>query len=449
MKKTLALVLALIMAVGLLAACGGGPASSTPAEPASTTADPVSTAAPESTAPAAEPVELSIVTTYGQEDGNWQNFNDAMQAWIAETGNTVSENSSTSTEEFKAQVTTDFEIGGEPDVLFYFSGADAAPFADKLVPIEEIRQEYPDFAMNMDQAAMPLNPADDKMYAVPTTGFWEGLFYNKTVLAAAGVEAPGPNTTWDEFLEICQAIKDAGFTPIAIGADIPHYWFEFLIVNAGGTAQHMTLPTADNAARDAWIEGISQFQVLYERGFFPDNYLTGTNEEAKALVADGLAGFIGEGSWTVGWFQENANVDDIGVCGIGGTSVHPATGIIAGVSSGYMITRKAWDDPAKRAAAVSFVSWMTTDEVVSKMTATAVASNILVNSAPVSEFANSLAESAFNFTSAATETSNAVQDICAGDARETLFVSDIPQVATGAMTAEAAVDAFIEAFYAA
>ena len=38
--------------------------------------------------------------------------------------------------------------------------------------------------------------------------------------------------------------------------------------------------------------------------------------------------------------------------------------IIGGFSSGYYITKKAWDDPAKRDAAVKFVEAMTTTELI-------------------------------------------------------------------------------------
>ena len=48
----------------------------------------------------------------------------------------------------------------------------------------------------------------------------------------AGVEVPTKDTTWAEFLDICQKIKDAGYTPIAASLqEIPHYWFDFAILN--------------------------------------------------------------------------------------------------------------------------------------------------------------------------------------------------------------------------
>jgi raffinose/stachyose/melibiose transport system substrate-binding protein len=435
MKKTFAVLLALLMCAGVLAGCGTPATSGSDGGTGATT-------------PNGDGVQLTVVTSYGQEDGNRANFVEAMEKWKAETGNDVLENSATSDETWKAQVLTDGEAGADPDVLFFFTGADADPLieGDKVVSIEEIRTEYSDYANNMVQDMMPA-ATNGELYAIPTIGYWEGIFYNKTVLEAAGVEAPTADTTWEKFLEMCDKIKEAGYTPIAIGSDVPHYWFEFLILNAGGIDNHLNLPTADNAAHDSWIEGLDGFREMYSRGYFPDDYLTMNNEEAKALVADGDAAFIGEGSWTVGWFATNADVNEIGVTYAPGTEKSSATEIITGVSMGYYITRKAWDDPAKREAAVSFVQYMTNNEVVGQMTATASASNILSSPSDAEiSFDDLLHETAYNMVNGATGKVAAVQDIAAGPARETLFTSDIPQIATGNMTSEEAVDKWIEAF---
>ena len=73
-------------------------------------------------------VELTVVTSYGGDDGNRKNYEAAVAAYEEATGNTVLDASSTSNEEWKARVLTDFETGTEPDVLFFFTNADAEPF---------------------------------------------------------------------------------------------------------------------------------------------------------------------------------------------------------------------------------------------------------------------------------------------------------------------------------
>ena len=164
----------------------------------------------------ADSVTLNIVTSYGGDDGNRANFEAAVASYEAATGNKVNDGSATSNEEWKAKVLTDFETGSEPDVLFFFTNADAEPFvsAGKVVSIDEIRAEYPDYATNMKDSMLAV-ASDGKSYAVPSSGFWENMFVNAAVLEACGLEIPGPDYTWDQFLKDCQTIKDAGYTPIA------------------------------------------------------------------------------------------------------------------------------------------------------------------------------------------------------------------------------------------
>ena len=89
----------------------------------------------------------------------------------------MEDSSSTADETFKARVISDFETGAEPDVMFYFNGNDSNPFveAGKVVPISEIREEYPEYADNMKDDMIPASPVDGVQYAVPFYGHWEGL----------------------------------------------------------------------------------------------------------------------------------------------------------------------------------------------------------------------------------------------------------------------------------
>ena len=139
-------------------------------------------------------VTLRVVTSYGGDDGNRKNYEAAIAAYEAATGCVILDNSSTSNEEWKARVLTDFETGSEPDVLLFFANADARSIiqAGKVVSVEEIRQEYPGYAGNMDDAKLPA-ASDGLHYAVPVTGYWEFLYVNKAVLAECGVALPGPD----------------------------------------------------------------------------------------------------------------------------------------------------------------------------------------------------------------------------------------------------------------
>ena len=165
-RSVFALFLACTLALGLLAGCGGGNAGKNTGGDSAGGGDKT---------PGASPVELTVVTSYGGDDGNRKN------------------------------------------------------------------------------------------YAVPSSGFWENMFVNTKVLEDCGVAVPGPDYTWDQFLKDCQTIKDKGYTPIACSLfEVPHYWFEFCVMNNGTLASQLDLPkTADDAVGQKWAAGLNDIKDLY------------------------------------------------------------------------------------------------------------------------------------------------------------------------------------------
>ncbi|WP_312645074.1 ABC transporter substrate-binding protein [Hydrogenoanaerobacterium sp.] len=435
MKRIIALVLAIVLCTAMFAGCQKAPAPApAPSESGSSSAPPVEEK---------KPVELTVVTSYSADDGNRGNYENAYKAYEAASGNKVKDASGTSNEEWKAKIMADFETGAEPDILFYFSGVDANKLVEsgKVVSIEEIRKVYPDYASNMKEEMMGKSPVDGKNYSVPVNGYWEGLFVNKKVLADCGVAVPGADYTWDQFMKDCKTIADKGYTPIACSLqEVPHYWFEFSTFNFGTVANHATLPTSSSdEAGKAWVSGLNDIKALYEAGFFPKNTTTAGDAETFQLMADNKAAFAIDGSWKIGWFQENAaSVDDFTVTYVPAKNDRKATDMIGGLSMGYYITKKAWDDPAKQAACVDFVKAMTTDDVVSTFGATAVTA--LKNGTTAPANADSLVTAALAMTKGATGVAPAAQDLLNQAARNAMF-ADVKNVVTGKTTAEASIDA--------
>lgn len=371
-------------------------------------------------------LKLRVTTTFAGEDTNAQNYKDAVAAWEKKTGNKVDDSSATSNEEFKSRVITDFETGSEPDVLFFFNGVDSNQFVEqgKVVSIDEIRKEYPEYATNMQDDRMGASPTDNKNYSVPVNGYWEGMFVNKEVCKKAGVDVPDKNTTWDDFMKMCEKIKKAGYTPIAVSLqEIPHYWFEYSIYNFDSPATHATLPKkVDDAAGKAWVNGLGDIKTLYEKGYLPDNTLTAKDDETFQLFTNDKAAFLIDGSWKVGGIENAVGEDKIGnftVTYVPGKGDRKTTDIIGGISSGYYITKKAWDDPEKRKAAVDFVEYMTTDEMVAKFAGTG--ATALKKAPEAASDLSALSKDALTFTAGVTAISNAVQDGLSDAVRKPIF----------------------------
>ncbi|MEG0614765.1 MAG: ABC transporter substrate-binding protein [Oscillospiraceae bacterium] len=450
-KKILAIALVSMMSLGLFAGCGdkkdGGDTTVTEKDTTTVAGD------KEETTAKAKPVELKVITGYGGSDGNKANYENAYKAYEQESGNTIKDASVTYNEDTKLQVMTDFETGSEPDVVMYFDGTDSNPLVTggKLVDIETIRAEYPDYATNMDEARMNKSPADGKYYSIPVNGFYEGMFVNTKVLADCGVDLPNESTTWEQFMASCETIKGKNYTPIAVSmAEEPGYWFEFCTYNHLAASNLNIMPkTFDDVQGKAWVAGVGDLKSCFEKGYLPKNTNSTTAAEAYKLLTDGKAAFYVDGSWKVGAFEKDMadRLDEVTYTLVPGSADgRKATDIVGGISSGYMITKKGWDSD-KKDAAVSFISYMTSDEVIGTF-CTAGQVTALKNAPPAPAGASSLVQAAMAANGKATSISGAVEDNMEAAGVRTPFFKNFSKVMTGATTGEKIVTDVLAAHYA-
>ena len=204
---------------------------------------------------------------------------------------------------------------------------------------------------------------------------------------------------------------------------------------------------------------MEDIKALYEAGYFPENTLSATDDETFAMFTDGKAAFLIDGSWKVGGIVGNCQadpddpetldaekLDGFTVTYVPGKGERKATDLIGGLSMGYYISAAAWEDEAKREAAVSFVEYMTSDEMVAKFsqhTASALKAAPEVDEASF----NSLQIKAMSMMSGVTSLTGAVQDLFQGECRISTF-DGMPQIVTGEVAAADAVQEGLDVYYA-
>ncbi|HOF95402.1 MAG TPA: ABC transporter substrate-binding protein, partial [Clostridia bacterium] len=98
----------------------------------------------------------------------------------------------------------------------------------------------------------PWQMPDGKMFAVPFAAVSHAVYYNKDIFAAQGLSVPA---TWDEFIEVCQTLKDNGITPLANGVadewDILECFFLGMLPNyVGGADQRVLYEKGDKKLND-------------------------------------------------------------------------------------------------------------------------------------------------------------------------------------------------------
>jgi raffinose/stachyose/melibiose transport system substrate-binding protein len=428
--KILALLLSLSMMFSLMAACSKKEEKqNTPASGSAGISDNKDGAADKGKEAAEEkknPVTLTTVSMYGGTDPNAGKYQDINAKFMQDYPYiTIEDDSQTADQDWKTKIAADFAVGNEPDVIQYFTDANASDVlaANKFVSIEEIRAVYPDYAGDiLDSALAAAANPDGVMRAVPTTGYWEGLFCNKDLFDQYNLELP---TDWDKMLKAIETFKANGIVPIAVSLNnVPHYWVEFLMLYAAGPEAYSVVPT--EAPAD-WAKGLDMFKTLRDMGAFPVDTDTIDNDLAGELFKNKQAAMQLDGSWFLAGIPDQENTVVAAFPAFPGAKAQ-AKAMVGGISSGFYITKKAWEDPDKRDAAVKFVMAHTNKESIKNYWGgngqAAAAVDPLESMTP-------LGISGLNYSSAATSISAPTDSRISQEAYNTL-IAGIVDVSTGA-----------------
>lgn len=122
------------------------------------------------------------------------------------------------------------------------------------------------------------------------------FFYNKDLFEEAGIEAVP--TTWDEFLDVCQKLKDAGITPITCDDAYADCMIGYHLGRLAGEAKVKEI-VADGKWDDPIVMQMAEdYQELAEKGYFSENigsnvWPAGQNSE----LALGEVAMYLNGSW--------------------------------------------------------------------------------------------------------------------------------------------------------
>lgn len=439
MKKFLSVMLAIVFVVSMISACGKNDNTSvsndTQESEDNNTADVTQT---EENADTNNPVTLTTVSMYGGTDPNAENYQNISAQFMEDYPYiTIEDDSQSADQDWKTKIAADFAVGNEPDVIQYFTDANASDVlaADKFVTVEEIKSVYSDYAGDtLDSALKAASNPDGVERAVPTTGYWEGLFCNKDLFDQYNLELP---TDWDKLETAINTFKENNIVPIAVSLNnVPHYWVEFLMLSAAGPDEYATVPTA---APESWVKGLEMFKTLRDMGAFPVDTDTIDNDLAGELFKSKQAAMQLDGSWYAGGVTDQDNTVVVAFPTIPGGKA-PAGALVGGISSGFYITKKAWDDPDKRDAAVKFVMAHTNTEAVTLYWGgngqAACAVEPLADMTP-------LGISGLDYSSSATSISAPTDSRISQEAYNTL-ISGVVDVSTGKKAAEELLNEVLE-----
>jgi multiple sugar transport system substrate-binding protein len=275
----------------------------------------------------------------------------------------VIHNSDIPYDDFRNKIAASVPAGVGPDVASLFYGWQPAWIdAGYLVPLpedvfapERIRSEFSPMVEG--------SFFDGKLYTLPTAVRTLALFYNKDLMTAAGLDPANPPRTLDELKD--QAVKCTvkegdefkvyGFIVRPDGQ--AHHWFREVLLRQFGQQPYsddltQVLWNASEGGYEAWDTFLS-----FERDL--GTGVAGVYENDQDGFLAGEVCFHLDGSFRLGNIATNAPDLNFGVVEL---PEHNGIKSTFGSYWTHGITTKAAADPARYAAAVKFLEFITTPE---------------------------------------------------------------------------------------
>jgi multiple sugar transport system substrate-binding protein/raffinose/stachyose/melibiose transport system substrate-binding protein len=310
MKRTAFTILCVLTVLGLLAACG--PETVTVEVPVDQTVEVPVNQTVEVQVPGEEKGRL-VYNSYASDPAPREADEDMVMRFEEKHPDIDVVHSIVAHEDFKQAIRAYLTASTPPDVMTWFAGNRARFFIDKglILDISDVweaegwNESYP-------AGFRALSSVDDKQYFVPTSWYWWAIYYSKSTFAEYGLEEP---ETWDEFLQVCETLKENGVTPITIGTKYrwtAAAWFDYLNMRVNGPEFHINLMLGTESYTDPRVEAVftDYWAPLIENGYFIEDPAAYSWSEAIPFMTDGSAAMYLMGDFIRDSYPED-QVDDL------------------------------------------------------------------------------------------------------------------------------------------
>lgn len=322
-KKILSVILSVSMVAALMTGCGAASDAGSAAAPAADAGAADSADSADAAAPAADGEVQEIQWMF------WDDLNateDLITIGYKEVIDRYNETYAgkyhvtpvtTNLEEYDAKVNAKITAGDCPDVYICNPGPNLDVYveAGACQPLDQYLDADAAWKDSFTDGIFERITYDEGIMAIPANFTAALCFYNTEIFEKVGVQPP---TTFDELLDVCQKIQDAGITPITVSAGTP--WCLSMVAGyicdrEGGPDN---LVKANAGEGDMWLDQSyknagEKLQKLSK--YFQSTAAGDTNDVATAAFYNEEAAILIQGSWVIGQIN-GANPDFESKCGV-------------------------------------------------------------------------------------------------------------------------------------
>jgi raffinose/stachyose/melibiose transport system substrate-binding protein len=263
---------------------------------------------------------------------------------------------------YKQKLSVAMAAGSPPDVFFTWGGGILAADA-RMGRVLDLAGHVPnDELARMNPAAMKFCRSGRGLLALPADVAAVVFWYNRDVFAKHGVKPP---KTYDEFIAVCEKLKNAGVTPLALGNSDkwPGAFYFCYFAERQGAFISSDLSGAGRRSfsfdeRNFISAGVLS-RRLAEKGYFTKGFNGLDYMRARQLFFQGRAAMILMGPWILANARKEAPpgfVEGLGCFAFPALlEGRDNTAVIGGVNAGYAVSSKC----AHPAEAVALVRELT------------------------------------------------------------------------------------------
>ena len=195
-------------------------------------------------------------------------------------------------EAYKAKLPSMLQSKDRPHIIYSWAGGVLKSQIEAGV-IEDVTAAMAGYKDNLAPAAVNAFTLDGKIYGVPFAQTQTGFFYNKELMAKAGLDGARIKT-WDDLLDAVKKLKAAGITPLMVGGADKwpvHFYWTNLAVRIGGKPAFDAALRGDNGGfeGETFIKAGQLFKQLVDLEPFQNGFLGFKNQQAFGAFGDGKA----------------------------------------------------------------------------------------------------------------------------------------------------------------
>lgn len=214
--------------------------------------------------------------------------------------------------DYKTKLTTMMASDSEPDIIFTWPLGYLENFVngDKVVSIQKYLDEDEDWKNSFNGGILDPLTYDGEVYAIPTQQSTAIMYYNKAIFDKYGLEVP---TTYDEYVQVCDTLKENGVTPVALASTADDAWLVSQYIQQlsdGIKGEDLFNSLKDGTGKwndEGMVEAGKLFQEEVNKGYFEDGFTGVSREEAQLQFANGQTAMYFNGCWEISNLDKKEN----------------------------------------------------------------------------------------------------------------------------------------------